>query len=611
MLVFCVILACVVFLCFRIAYIGFKNGDRYKKRVLEQQSFVSSEIVSERGSIVDRNGLILAKSKRVYNVILDPDVVLTKRNSKTPYLDPTVKAIYEVFGIEEETTRKIISEHSSSKYYVLQKQVELSQVEKFEQMAKDNKSIKGVWFEDDFIRVYPYDSLASHVVGFLSGSDEGLWGLEIYYNSTLTGTNGRTYGYFDSELNLQKTVHEAVDGNTLVLTLDTKLQAVAERYINDFVNEVGCKNMGIVMLNPNNGEILAMASKDEYNLNNPRDLTAFYDEETLASMSDTEKVDALNRIWRNFCVSDTYEPGSVFKPFTVAAALEEDTVEPTDEFECNGVRTVGGWNIYCATSGGHGKVSLTKALMRSCNCTLMDIVAELGNTAFHKYQLRFGFGSKTNVDLPGETTGIIMNENQLKATELATSSFGQSFNVSMIQMISAFASLVNGGSYYKPHIVSEIQDSNGLTVQKIEPEVVQETISEETSAFLREAMLQTVEGGTGKKAAVEGYLIGGKTGTAQKLPRSEKRYVVSFMSVVPVDNPQFLMYLVIDDNQDEEYSASSHYATTLSSKILNEVLPMIGIYPEGEIDYHIHYPEEYDDTSDEENGLSVSEVPEN
>lgn len=611
LLVFCVILALVIFLCIRIAYIGLKNGDRYKKRVLEQQAYTSSELIAERGSITDRNGLVLAKSKRVYNVILDCSVMLTEKNGKTPYLEPSIKATCDTFGIDTNELRGIIDSHKSSKYYVLKKQVEYSEVEAFEALQKANKNIKGIWFEDDFIRYYPYDHLASHVVGFLSGSDEGLWGLEKYYDSTLTGTNGRIYGYYDSELNLQRTVHDAVDGNSLVLTIDLRLQEIAERYIEQFVSEVGCKNMGIVMMDPNNGEILAMASKDEYNLNNPRDLTAFYSPEELKEMSETDKVNALNAIWRNYCVSDTYEPGSVFKPFTVAAALEENKIKTTDVFNCDGVRKIGGWNIYCAVYGGHGTVSTTKALMCSCNCALMDIVEKLGKTDFHRYQIRYGFGSKTGIDLPGESAGIIMNEDRLNATELATSSFGQSFNVTMTQMISAFASLVNGGSYFKPHIVSEIVDSNGYTVQKKAPVVVQQTISEETSSFLKEAMYQTVEGGTGSKAAVEGYLIGGKTGTAQKLPRADKKYVVSFMSVVPADDPKLLMYVVIDENFDEEYSASSHFATTLSSKILNEALPLLGIYPEGEIDYHIHYIETYDEITDEEYGKGVSEVPEN
>ncbi len=605
LLVFCVILGLMMALVVRIAYIGHKDGDRYKKKVLEQQSYISSEVPYERGSIYDRNGIVLATSKRVYNVVLDPKVILTKKNV---FLTPTVKALCKVFGMQENEVQEIIEKNPNSQYYVLYKQVELAKVEEFQAEVAKNRNIRGVWFEDDFIRSYPYNNLASHVVGFMTTGNEGLLGLERQYNDILNGTNGRSYGYFDAELNLQKTVHEPIDGYSLLLTLNANVQSIIQRYIEEFMENVGCENIGILLMNPNNGEILAMSSNNEYDLNNPRDLGAFYTDDMLSNMSDSEKLEALNRLWNNYCIFNTYEPGSVFKPFTVAAALDEGLIRKDQEFNCTGYHEVAGWKIYCNAKYGHGPISSTGAIMASCNCALMDMVDVLGRRYFYLYQQRFGFGAKTGIDLPGESAGIIMKESQLNASELATSSFGQSFNVTMVQMASGFCSLINGGTYYQPHVVKEIVDKNGLTVKKIEPLVVKQTISEDTSKFLCEALFQTVNGGTGKKAAVEGYLIGGKTGTAQKLPRSSKKYVVSFMSVVPTDNPELVLYVVIDDPKDPEYSASSHYATTLTSKILKEILPFFGLYPEGgEIDYHIQYVENARPDTDENNGNNLPE----
>ena len=599
LLVFCVILGAVLFLIGRIIYIGYKDGDRYKKKVLEQQSYISSEVAFKRGTIYDKNGFPLALSDRVYNVILDPNVI--NQNSKA-FLKPTLKALQTVFGFDPGEVEKIINERSQSRYYVLERLVSLEKRNKFEELQKENRNIRGVWFEDDFIRTYPYEDLASHIIGFTASDNEGLLGLELYYNNTLNGTNGRSYGYFDSELNLKRTVHDAIDGNNLYLTLDLNIQRIVQNTIDEFVENVGCENIGVVLMDPNSGEIIAMASKDEFNLNDPRNLLAFYTEEEVAAMSATDQYNALNAIWKNYCVSSTYEPGSVFKPFTVAAALDEGVIKKDQEFNCTGFKKIGGWEIYCNAHWGHGLIDVSTAIQTSCNVALMEIAEALGNTMFSTYQQRYGFGARTGVDMPGEEKGILITKDKLRETELATSSFGQSFNVTMIQMISGFCSLVNGGTYYRPHIVSKIEDAEGTVVQSFEPGAVQETISESTSKFIRDSLLLTVEQGTGKKASVTGYLVGGKTGTAQKLPRADKKYVVSFMSVVPCDSPKVVMYVVIDDPKDPEYSASSHYATTMSSQILERILPFLGIYPNGEIDYHI------DKEGDEVNeGLNLPE----
>ena len=602
LLVFCVIAAVLIGLCIRIAYIGMSDGERYKRKVLEQQAYVSSEIAYERGSIYDRKGQVLARNEKYYNVVLDPKVVLTY----DMYLKPTKQALSQVFGYPEEMIQEILDQNPTSQYYVLEKMVSVSKVQAFENLQKNNSKIKGVWFEETYVRKYPYGSLASHLLGFTASGNEGIWGVEQYYNDELNGTNGRIYGYYDEELNLQRTVRDAIDGNSLVLTIDSNIQTIIERYATEFIDNVGCKNIGILVMNPNNGAVLGMASNKGYDLNNPRDLSAWYTEEELALMTEEEKYDALNRIWRNFCVSDTYEPGSTYKPFTIAAALEESLIQHDDTYECLGYQEIGGWKISCANRYGHGVISLTESIMKSCNCALMDIAALEGRSCYHRYQVNFGFGDLTGIDIPGESKGIIWDESKLNVTELATASFGQSFNVSMIQIAAAFSSLVNGGNYYKPHVVASIVDSAGVTVRENDPLIVRKTVSESTSEFLKEAFYQTVEGGTASKAKVSGYLVGGKTGTAQKLPRDAKKYVVSFVACAPADTPEVVTYVVIDEPQDEEYSASSHYATTITGNILTEILPYLGCYPEGEIDYELRYPQVLDtEQTDEENTDAV------
>lgn len=605
LLVFCVIAAILIGLCIRIAYIGMSDGERYKRKVLEQQSYVSSEIAYERGSIYDRKGQVLARNEKYYNVVLDPKVVLTY----DMYLTPTKQALSQVFGYSEEMIQQILDENPTSQYYILEKMVSVSKVQAFENLQKNNTKIKGVWFEETYVRKYPYGSLASHLLGFTASGNQGIWGVEQYYNDTLNGTNGRIYGYYDEELNLQRTVRDAVDGNSLVLTIDSNIQTIIERYATEFIDNVGCKNIGIVVMNPNNGEVLGMASNKGYDLNAPRDLSDWYTEEELAVMTEEEKYNALNAIWRNYCVSDTYEPGSTYKPFTIAAALEESIIRCDDTYECLGYKEIGGWKISCANRYGHGEISLTQSIMKSCNCALMDIAELEGRSCYHRYQVNFGFGDLTGIDIPGESKGIIWDESKLNVTELATASFGQSFNVSMIQIASAFSSLVNGGNYYKPHVVASIVDSAGVTVKENTPLLVRKTVSESTSEFLREAFYQTVEGGTASKAKVSGYTVGGKTGTAQKLPRDAKKYVVSFVACAPAETPEVVTYVVIDEPQDEEYSASSHYATTITGNILAEILPYLGCYPEGEINYELRYPQVLDtEPADEENTDAVPEM---
>jgi stage V sporulation protein D (sporulation-specific penicillin-binding protein) len=335
-------------------------------------------------------------------------------------------------------------------------------------------------------------------------------------------------------------------------------------------------------MNPNNGEIYAMASNKAYDLNNPTDLSSFYTKKEIKGMAEDEKMEALNKIWRNFTLNDAFEPGSTFKPVTIAAALEEGIVSTNETFICDGLEVVDGHIIKCSKRTGHGEITLQEALMKSCNDAMMQIVAKEGKKLFYNYQNFLGLGDKTGIDLPGEANGILMPKKDRVASALATNSFGQNFTSTMVQMAAAYSSLINGGYFYQPHVAKEIINDKGATVKAFDKILIRKTVSEETSDFIKEAMFQTVEAGTAKYAQVPGYTVGGKTGTAQKLPRSDRTYIVSFIGNVPADNPEIVIYVAIDEPQNVLIQADSSLATKLTSKILAEVLPFLEIYPSEE-----------------------------
>ena len=582
--VFFVILVFSGVLIGRLVYLNNVNGDKYAKAVLSQQSYTSSVLNAERGRILDRNGIVLARSEKTYNLVLDPAVIL----SRDYFLKPSLDAIEQIFGYDRNEIEELVKANSKSSYLVYEKDIDYSRVSEFNKYKNSHKFVVGVWFEEQYERVYPYGNLASHVIGFVS-DNSGNNGLEQYYNDTLTGVDGLSYGYYDSELNMKKVEKPAVDGDSLVTTLDYNIQTVIQEKVAQFIDETGCNNIGVIVMDPNNGEVLGMTSNYEYDLNDPRSLQGLFSEEELSSMSDSDRLNAMYKMWRNFCISDTYEPGSTFKTITVASALEEDRTYAAQDFECIGYKEIGGWKIGCNAKNGHGHLNLAQALMKSCNCALMEIAEKLGPDGFYLYQKRFGFGQKTGIDLTGEASGIIIDRKNLNVTELATCSFGTTFNVTMIQLASAYCSIINGGTYYRPHIVNEIRRADGTAAEKYTDTSSSVTVSKKTSDFIREALYMTVEQGTATPAQVEGYLIGGKTGTAQKRPREEKKYVVSFAGFAPVESPKVLVYIVIDEVHDESMAGSSGPATRMSASIMKEILPYLGLYPEGDIEYSVDY----------------------
>ena len=616
-LVFIFVLVVAVFLVLMVRLAILSGEDKYEKNALAQQSYVSSVIPYKRGAILDRNGNVLAASDLIYHLILDPKVLLDKEEN----VEPTIEALVQVYGLDESELRTILIEKKDSSYVVLKRQMSYADKElmiQYEEARalkkKEDKEIKGdikgVWFEEEYKRSYPYQSVASHVIGFTLEGDQGTYGIEQQYNDELIGTNGRTYGYYDSSLNIQKTVKEAVDGNQIVSTIDVNVQRVVQRYVEEFLDTVGAENVGVVMLDANNGEVLAMQSNYSYDLNSPRNLEDFYSAEEIAVMTETEKTNARYDIWRNFCISDAYEPGSTFKPITVASALEEVYTDISAEYLCDGKEQFGeDIVIKCSNSRGHGQISLVQSLMYSCNDALMQIAAAEGREIFYRYQNHFLLGKKTGIDLPGEATGELVPLEKLNQTELATSSFGQTFTVNMMQMTSAFASLINGGVYYEPHVVMAVKNAAGATIEKVDPVIVAKTVSAETSAFIKEAMYLTVQEGTATKAQVPGYVLGGKTGTAQKFPRSEGKNLVSFLGFVESKDRSVVIYVVVDEAHDPEKMSKSATASTLAASILEEALPYLKIYPEGEIKYRIEMVTEDDLLTTEEENPDY--VPEN
>ncbi len=597
MVLFTVVTLCLCALIGRLMYINYTSGEKYEKKVLSMQSYDSSTIPYQRGDIVDRTGTVLATSVAVYNVILDCYVL----TSKEEYLEPTIEALLTCFPeLDEDTLRGYARDRKDSRYIILQKKLSYDRIQEFvnlqeevdEKGNKVNPYIRGVWFEKEYQRSYPFGSLASSVIGFVSSGNVGTIGLENYYNSTLNGINGREYGYLNSDSDFEKTIISPQDGNTLVTTIDANIQSIVEAKIKEF-NETyannyregdGSANTAVIIMNPNTGAILAMAEYPTFDLNNPRDLTGVMTDEEKAAATNEEILTALNSIWRNYCISETYEPGSVQKVFTIAGGLETGSLNPDMTFTCDGHETIAGTTISCVNSRGHGIETIGKTLMDSCNDAIMQMSSLIGIHNFSRYQSIFSFGQKTGIDLPGEASaaGLVYTEENMTTIDMATNAFGQNYNTTMLQTISAFSSVINGGTYYQPYLVSKIMDADGNTVSTTEPTVLKQTVSQGTSDLLRQYLYDTVSTGTGKSAKVDGYSMGGKTGTAEKIPRDKTNYLVSFIGFAPYENPELVIYCIVDEPNTED-QPHSYYAQNIVREIMEEVLPYMNIYQDEEL----------------------------
>lgn len=603
---FAFVLLCMGVLLFRIAFINATKGNKYAKQVLSQQTYDSRTIPARRGEIVDKNGIVMAKSDRRYNVVLDCYAI----NQEPDFIEPTIEAVSTIFSIDKDKVRGVISDEATkdSRYQVILEKITKDEKDTFQayqngddltedsgmskealqQARAERADIQGVWFEEVYERSYPNGTLAANVVGFSNDIGDGITGIENYYNSTLTGTDGRQFGFLNSDSDFERQTVAPDNGKTVQLTMDMNIQQIVQDKIDEFDKEYGtessdgkgAKNVGVVVMDPNTGSILAMASNHEYDLNDPY---AGFTRGEIKKMGEEAYVEALNKKWENFCVSEGYEPGSVFKPITVASALEEGAVHDGDHYYCGGSLLITDTTINCDNIYGHGDETLEYAIVNSCNVALMQISARLGIRKFVQYQKDFGFGKQTGIDLPNENSGVVYGDDKMHEVELATCSFGQGFTVNMVQEAAAFSACINGGYYYQPHVVGAILNDDGTTSSTVEPLLLRQPISSEVSRLIRRYIHTGVEEGTGRKSRVPGYRTGGKTGTAEKInpetgTRWKGKYLVSFIGAAPIDDPKVVIYCIVDEPNVEE-QADSSYPQILFRKIATEVFPYMGLYP--------------------------------
>lgn len=587
--VFTAIVLAFVFLAGKAVALNLVKGEEYQKQVMSQMRSGSQIIHFKRGDILDTNDTVLATSERSYNVILDVAGLLeTKTSYQNKKINATVEALVKGFDLDESDLREILQDESDSRYVILKKDVDYETGKDFQTKMDKSKNIVSVTLEDSYTRTYPYGTMASDVIGFTSSGNSGTIGLEAYYNNELNGTDGKKTGYLSSGSSSENVVKSPTDGNSIVTTIDANLQAIVEKHIlelnerlrDNYREGEGTKNTAVIIMDPNTGAILAEASYPNFDLNQPRDLSKYYTTEEQEAMTEEERLETLNALWRNFCVSDTFEPGSTMKPFTMAAGFETGKLTGDETYVCGGSYSYEGVAkpVSCIATDGHGTETLKQVLENSCNVGMMHIADTLGAEDFCRYQHIFGFGEYTGIDLPGEgdTSSLLYTADNMQPIDLGTNAFGQNFNVSMTQLAAGFCSLINGGNYYEPYLVKEIRNAQGDVVETKTPVLARKTVSQETCEILKDYMLGVVEEGSGKSAQVEGYAIGGKTGTAEKLPRSQGKNLNSFIGYAPQENPEVMIYVVVDEPNLAQ-QAASYLATRLSADIMKEAFPYLNI----------------------------------
>ncbi|MBR4513639.1 MAG: penicillin-binding protein 2 [Lachnospiraceae bacterium] len=583
-------LALFVVLTGRIVYLNVVKGAEYKEATMSGLNYESKSIPYRRGDIYDVNGTLMATSKLVYDITLEPKNIL-EFDYKA---EATREALKEYFGFTDAQLNSLL-EDEESYYEMAKKGVSYEEVKPFKDFCETNEGadVVGVKLIERYIRVYPNNELCCHLLGSASNSG-GEKGVEEGYDDVLNGTNGREYSYYDAKLGKTNVMESPVNGYNVITSMDANAQKIIQAQVEKHLAKEGAKNVSVLVMEPNTCRVIALYNSHQYDPNDAYDIEACaYQFETpeafaafKASHTDAQERDALEGVWRNFALADNFEPGSTYKTFTISGALEDDVIKPTDSFVCDGGQLVGNYNINCHYTAGHGAQDVGTALANSCNDAMMQISALEGAKVFDKYQQLFGFGQRTGIDIPGEMDSeslstIIYHEDTLNETELATSSFGQGVSVTMIELGTAFCSVVNGGYYYRPSVGVRVEDENGNVIDNLDPVLVRRTLSAEVSDEVKKDLLQVVESGTGSRAAVEGYTIGGKTGTAEKLPRGNGKYLISFIGFAPVENPQVVVYVVVDE-PDVEDQSSSAAASYLFADIAKELFPYLNIYRDGE-----------------------------
>lgn len=559
MIIFVAVLLLMVFLMGRLVYLMIFCSEYYGVRA-ENLHERERDIKAARGNIYDRNGVVLAENKTVCTIsvihsqIEDPEKVIA--------------VLTKELGMSEETVRKRVEKVSSIERIK-------TNVEKETGDAIRAYELAGVKIDEDYKRYYPYNELASKVIGFTGGDNQGIIGIEVKYDEYLEGINGKILTLTDARgveiKNAGERRSEPVEGDDLYLSLDYNIQMYAAQAAVKVREEKQADSVSILVMNPQNGEILAMVNEPEFNLNEPFTLNTEIDTE----LSEEEKQDALNKMWRNQCINDTYEPGSTFKIITASAALEEGKVSLSDQFNCPGYKIVEDRRIRCHKVGGHGAEDFTHGIMNSCNPVFIEIGLRIGSDRFCDYFEQFGLLSRTNIDLPGEASTIMHKRENIGQVELATMSFGQSFQITPIQLATTVSSIINGGNRVTPHFGAETRNAEGEVTHTFVYEQKEHIVSEETSTTMRYLLEKVVSEGSGKNAALEGFSIGGKTATSQTLPRSEKRYISSFLGFAPADDPQVLALIIINNPQGVYYGGT--IAAPVCRDLFSNILPYLGI----------------------------------
>ena len=545
--------------CGRLAYLMIVQSDYYGKKAQALHERERS-IKAARGKIVDRNGIVLADNRSVCTVsvihsqIRDPERVIAE--------------LAELLELPEDTVRKRVEKVSSIERI-------RSNVPKETGDAILARQLEGVKVDEDYRRYYPYDSLASKVIGFTGGDNQGIVGLEVRYDDWLSGKDGKILtmtNAYGQELEQEgERRQEPVTGNQLTISLDCNLQMYCEQAAQKVMLEKNADEVSVILMNPKNGEIFAMVNVPEYNLNEPFTLNV----ETASDLKESEKQDLLNQMWRNACINDTYEPGSTFKIITTAAALEQGVVTVNDSFYCPGYKIMEDRRIRCHKTTGHGAETFTQGIMNSCNPVFIELGLRLGAENFYHYFEQFGLLRKTGIDLPGEAATIMHKKENIGQVELATISFGQSFQITPIQLVTTVSSLINGGTRVVPHFGVSVQNAEGETRKTFSYDETEGTVSTATSKTLCDLLEHVVSEGTGKKAAIEGFSIGGKTATSQTLPRSDHKYIASFLGFAPAEDPQVIGLIVIDNPQGVYYGGT--VAAPVMKEIFENALPYLGI----------------------------------
>lgn len=559
MIIFVAVLLLMVFLMGRLVYLMIFCSEYYGVRA-ENLHERERDIKAARGNIYDRNGVVLAENKTVCTIsvihsqIEDPEKVIA--------------VLTKELGMSEETVRKRVEKVSSIERIK-------TNVEKETGDAIRTYELAGVKIDEDYKRYYPYNELASKVIGFTGGDNQGIIGIEVKYDEYLEGINGKILTLTDARgveiKNAGERRSEPVEGDDLYLSLDYNIQMYAAQAAVKVREEKQADSVSILVMNPQNGEILAMVNEPEFNLNEPFALNTEIDTE----LSEEEKQNALNKMWRNQCINDTYEPGSTFKIITASAALEEGKVSLSDQFNCPGYKIVEDRRIRCHKVGGHGAEDFTHGIMNSCNPVFIEIGLRIGSDRFCDYFEQFGLLSRTNIDLPGEASTIMHKRENIGQVELATMSFGQSFQITPIQLATTVSSIINGGNRVTPHFGVETKNAEGEVTHTFVYGQKEHIVSEETSTTMRYLLEKVVSEGSGKNAALEGFSIGGKTATSQTLPRSEKRYISSFLGFAPADDPQVLALIIINNPQGVYYGGT--IAAPVCRDLFSNILPYLGI----------------------------------